>query len=148
AHVSVSMIAAVVLYVIASVKPDSVAGGFASNGFGDLNPGKYGLMACLFTSISRSLSVSGSGISQRNSDGAATRCRTAAATMPATASASAGCRIRTTHRQRPSPPGFSAPGADNPCNASSRAVNLGAKPLPRPAKKRHAHSTTGIAYTG
>src|SRR5215470_19669298 len=39
-------------------------------------------------------------------------------------------------------------GADTPCNASSRAVNLGAKPLPRPAKKRNAHITTGIAYTG
>ena len=87
------------------------------------------------------LSVSGSGISQRNSGGAATRCSTAAATMPATASASAGYRTRTTHRQRPSPPvkRISAPGADNPCNASSRAVNLGAKPLPRPAKKRNAH---------
>src|SRR4051794_8552690 len=46
--------------------------------------------------------------------------------------------MRTTHRQRPSPPvkRISASEADDPCNASSRAVNLGAKPLPRPAKKK------------
>ena len=29
--------------------PDWVAGGFASNGYGDLSPGKYGLGACLLT---------------------------------------------------------------------------------------------------
>src|SRR6516162_5066323 len=83
------------------------------------------------TSDAAILSVSGSGINQRNSDGAATRCSTAAATMPATASASAGCRTPTTHRQRPSPPvkRISAAEGHDPCNASSRAVNLGAKPL-------------------
>jgi hypothetical protein len=37
-----AIVAAAVLYAIASGKPDWVAGGFASNGFGDLSPGKYG----------------------------------------------------------------------------------------------------------
>jgi aquaporin Z len=32
-------------------KPDWVAGGFASNGFGDLSPGKYGLVSCLFSEV-------------------------------------------------------------------------------------------------
>ena len=32
--------------MIASGKPDWVAGGFAANGYGDLSPGKYGLEAC------------------------------------------------------------------------------------------------------
>jgi aquaporin Z len=36
---------------IASGKPDWVAGGFASNGFGDLSPGKYGLMSCFFIEV-------------------------------------------------------------------------------------------------
>jgi aquaporin Z len=43
--------AAAVLYAIASGKPDWVAGGFASNGFGDLSPGKYGLVSCLFSEV-------------------------------------------------------------------------------------------------
>ena len=38
--------AAVVLYVIASGKPDFALGGFASNGFGDLSPGKYNMASC------------------------------------------------------------------------------------------------------
>ena len=42
---------ALVLYFIASGKPDFVAGGFASNGFGDLSPGKYGLASALTIEI-------------------------------------------------------------------------------------------------
>ncbi len=37
---------AAVLWLIASGKPDWVPGGFASNGYGELSPGKYGLVAC------------------------------------------------------------------------------------------------------
>lgn len=37
--------AAAILYFIASGKPDFTAGGFASNGFGDLSPGHYSIMA-------------------------------------------------------------------------------------------------------
>jgi aquaporin Z len=44
--------AAAVLYVIASGKDGfSLAGGFASNGYGDLSPGKYSLAACLVTEV-------------------------------------------------------------------------------------------------
>src|SRR4029450_8250747 len=46
AQVAGAIVAAAVLYAIASGKPDWVPGGFASNGFGDLSPGKYGLVAC------------------------------------------------------------------------------------------------------
>jgi aquaporin Z len=45
-QVAGAILAAVILYAIASGKPDWVAGGFASNGYGDLSPGKYGLMSC------------------------------------------------------------------------------------------------------
>jgi aquaporin Z len=38
--------AAGILWLIASGKPDWVPGGFAANGYGDLSPGKYGLVAC------------------------------------------------------------------------------------------------------
>ncbi|SON57339.1 Aquaporin Z 2 [Hartmannibacter diazotrophicus] len=51
AQVVGGFIAALVLYVIASGAPDFVAGGFASNGYGDLSPGKYSLLACLVTEI-------------------------------------------------------------------------------------------------
>jgi aquaporin Z len=43
--------AAAVLYVIATGKPGFVVGGFASNGYGDLSPGHYGLPACLICEI-------------------------------------------------------------------------------------------------
>ncbi|MBB3236030.1 aquaporin Z [Phyllobacterium endophyticum] len=43
--------AAAVLYLIASGKADFTAGGFASNGYGDLSPGKYGLTAALVAEI-------------------------------------------------------------------------------------------------
>src|SRR6201994_3234022 len=50
AQVVGAIIAAAVLYVIASGAPDfSLANGFAANGYGDHSPGKYGLGACLLT---------------------------------------------------------------------------------------------------
>jgi aquaporin Z len=42
---------ALVLYIIATGKADAAIGGFASNGFGDLSPGKYSLLACLVTEV-------------------------------------------------------------------------------------------------
>ena len=45
AQVIGAICAAAVLWVIASGKPDWVPGGFASNGYGDLSPGKYSLTA-------------------------------------------------------------------------------------------------------
>lgn len=42
---------AAVLYVIASGKAGWTPGGFASNGYGDLSPGKYSLSACLVTEV-------------------------------------------------------------------------------------------------
>ena len=41
-----AVLASAVLYAIASGKPDWPMGGFASNGYGDLSPGKYSMMAC------------------------------------------------------------------------------------------------------
>jgi aquaporin Z len=38
---------AAILYLIASGKPDWIPGGFASNGYGELSPGKYDLASCL-----------------------------------------------------------------------------------------------------
>jgi aquaporin Z len=43
--------AAGVLFVIASGKPGFELGGFASNGYGDLSPGKYGLVSCLVCEV-------------------------------------------------------------------------------------------------
>ena len=43
--------AAAVLYVIASGAPNFVAGGFASNGYGDLSPGHYSMAAALLAEI-------------------------------------------------------------------------------------------------
>ena len=51
AQVIGGFLGALVLYFIASGKPDFVAGGFASNGFGDLSPGKYGLASALTIEI-------------------------------------------------------------------------------------------------
>ncbi|MBB3145685.1 aquaporin Z [Phyllobacterium trifolii] len=51
AQVVGAIVAAAVLYLIASGKADFTAGGFASNGYGDLSPGKYGLVAALVTEI-------------------------------------------------------------------------------------------------
>ncbi|WP_315919651.1 aquaporin Z [Mesorhizobium sp. SP-1A] len=47
AQVIGAAVAATVLYLIASGKPGFEAGGFASNGFGDLSPGKYTLHSAL-----------------------------------------------------------------------------------------------------
>jgi aquaporin Z len=47
AQVVGAIIAAGVLYVIASGKPGWALDGFASNGYGDLSPGKYSLMSCI-----------------------------------------------------------------------------------------------------
>jgi aquaporin Z len=46
AQVIAGILAAGVLYLIASGKPGWIPGGFASNGYGDLSPGKYSLGAC------------------------------------------------------------------------------------------------------
>ena len=43
--------ASVALYLIASGKPDWVPAGFASNGYGDLSPGKYGMVACFLAEL-------------------------------------------------------------------------------------------------
>ena len=51
AQVAGAIVAAAVLWLIASGKPDWVMGGFASNGYGDLSPGKYGLGSCLVTEV-------------------------------------------------------------------------------------------------
>ena len=52
AQVIGAIVAAAVLYAIASGAPDfSLAGGFAANGYGDHSPGKYGLGACLVSEV-------------------------------------------------------------------------------------------------
>lgn len=51
AQVVGGIVAAVVLYVIASGQAGWVPGGFASNGYGDLSPGKYGLVSCFLIEV-------------------------------------------------------------------------------------------------
>ena len=51
AQVLGAFVAAAVLWIIASGKPGFVTGGFASNGYGDLSPGHYGLVACLVMEV-------------------------------------------------------------------------------------------------
>jgi aquaporin Z len=51
AQVAGAIVAAAVLYAIASGKPGSVPDGFASNGYGDLSPGKYGLASCFLLEV-------------------------------------------------------------------------------------------------
>ncbi|HLY55482.1 MAG TPA: aquaporin Z [Stellaceae bacterium] len=51
AQVVGAIAAAAVLYFIASGKPGFELGGFASNGYDDLSPGKYPLASCLVTEI-------------------------------------------------------------------------------------------------
>jgi aquaporin Z len=51
AQVVGAILAAGVLWLIASGKPDWVPGGFAANGYGDLSPGKYSLTSCLITEL-------------------------------------------------------------------------------------------------
>lgn len=50
-QVIAGVVAAFVLYMIASGAPNFTAGGFASNGYGDLSPGKYGMMSALLIEI-------------------------------------------------------------------------------------------------
>src|SRR5499426_1287945 len=53
AQVLGGIVAAAVLYVIATGKPgfDAVASGFAANGYGEHSPGKYSLLAGLVTEV-------------------------------------------------------------------------------------------------
>ncbi len=51
AQVLGALTAAGVLYLIASGKPGFDVGGFASNGFGDLSPGKYSMSAVLIAEV-------------------------------------------------------------------------------------------------
>ncbi len=51
AQVVGAVVAAFVLWEIASGKPGWTPDGFASNGYGDLSPGKYSLAACFVTEI-------------------------------------------------------------------------------------------------
>ncbi len=51
AQVLGAVVAAGVLWLIASGKPDFVPGGFASNGYGDLSPGHYSLLSCLVIEV-------------------------------------------------------------------------------------------------
>lgn len=50
-QVTAATLAAALLYLIASGKPDWVAGGFASNGYGGLSPAKYSMMSCFLTEL-------------------------------------------------------------------------------------------------
>lgn len=47
AQVAGAVLAAAALYLIASGKPGWIPNGFASNGYGDLSPGKFCVVACL-----------------------------------------------------------------------------------------------------
>jgi aquaporin Z len=51
AQVAGACVAALVLYLIASGKPGFEIGGFAANGYGELSPGKYSLMAGLVCEV-------------------------------------------------------------------------------------------------
>ncbi|SFM39148.1 aquaporin Z [Variovorax sp. OV329] len=51
AQVLGAVLAAAVLYLIASGKPGFEAGGFASNGFGELSPGGYGVQAAMLCEV-------------------------------------------------------------------------------------------------
>jgi aquaporin Z len=51
AQIAGAIVAAAVLFAIASGKAGFVAGGFASNGFGDLSPGGYSMQAALLVEV-------------------------------------------------------------------------------------------------
>jgi aquaporin Z len=51
AQVIGAIVAAVILWLIASGKPGWVSGGFAANGYGDLSPGKYSLGSCFISEV-------------------------------------------------------------------------------------------------
>jgi aquaporin Z len=46
-----AILASCLLWIIASGKPDWVAGGFASNGYGDLSPGHYSMVSCFLAEL-------------------------------------------------------------------------------------------------
>ena len=46
-----AVLASGALWIIASGKPDWTAGGFASNGYGDLSPGHYAMAACFVAEL-------------------------------------------------------------------------------------------------
>ncbi|TCH97921.1 aquaporin Z [Roseococcus sp. SYP-B2431] len=46
-----AIVAAAILWVIASGQPDWVPGGFASNGYGPLSPGRYSMEACFLAEL-------------------------------------------------------------------------------------------------
>src|ERR1700752_1650128 len=46
-----AIVAAFILWLIATGKPGWVIGGFASDGYGDLSPGKYGLGSCFVDEV-------------------------------------------------------------------------------------------------
>jgi aquaporin Z len=51
AQVIGAIVAAAVLWAIASGKPGWVPAGFAANGYGDLSPGKYSLFSCIICEV-------------------------------------------------------------------------------------------------
>ena len=51
AQVVGAIVAAAALWLIASSKPGWLAGGFASNGYGDLSPGRYGLLGAFLIEV-------------------------------------------------------------------------------------------------
>lgn len=51
AQVIGAIAAAAVLYLIASAKPGFEVGGFATNGYGDLSPGKYSMVSVLVCEV-------------------------------------------------------------------------------------------------
>ena len=51
AQVVGAIAAAAVLWLIASSQPGWTPGGFAANGYGDLSPGKYGLVGCFVMEV-------------------------------------------------------------------------------------------------
>jgi len=46
-----AILASAAIWTIASGKPDWVPGGFATNGFGDLSPGRYSMEACFLAEL-------------------------------------------------------------------------------------------------
>jgi len=51
AQVIAAIVAAAILWIIASSQPGWVPGRFAANGYGDLSPGKYGLGGCFLMEV-------------------------------------------------------------------------------------------------
>jgi aquaporin Z len=51
AQVVGAIVAAAILWIIASSQPGWIPGRFAANGFSDLSPGKYGLGGCFLTEV-------------------------------------------------------------------------------------------------